>query len=60
MEVHMNIRKEYEAGRSLQDLANELHVAKSTVGHFLKLQGVKLRSRGRPRKLQALEDVERG
>ncbi len=54
----MNIRKEYEAGRSLQNLANELGVAKSTVGHFLKLQGVKLRPRGRPRKLQALEDQE--
>ncbi len=56
----MNIRKEYESGRSLQDLANELGVAKSTVGDFLKLQGVKLRPRGRPRKLQALEDEETG
>jgi hypothetical protein len=55
----MNIRKEYEAGRSLQDLANELGVAKSTVGHFLKLQGVRLRARGRPRKLEARGDDER-
>lgn len=49
----MNIRKEYESGRSLQDLATELGAAKSTVAHFLKLRGVKLRPRGRPRKLQA-------
>jgi hypothetical protein len=55
----MNIRKEYEAGRSLQDLASELGVAKSTVGHFLRLQGVELRPRGRPRKLEARNDLER-
>jgi hypothetical protein len=58
-EVHMNIHKEYEAGRSLQDIANELGVAKSTVGDFLKQQGVKLRPRGRPRKLEAHDDGER-
>lgn len=58
-EVYVNIRKEYEGGRSLQDLANELGVAKSTVGEFLKSQGVKLRPRGRPRKLQARDDGER-
>jgi hypothetical protein len=52
----MNIRKEYEAGRSLQSLADDLGVAKSTVGHFLKMRGVKLRPRGRPRKLEARED----
>jgi hypothetical protein len=55
-EVYVNIRKEYEAGRSLQDLANELGVAKSTVGEFLKWQGVKRRPRGRPRKLKAVDE----
>ncbi len=55
----MNIRKEYEAGKSLQDIANELGVAKSTVGHYLKLQGVKRRPRGRPRKLEGGDDGER-
>ncbi len=52
----MNIRREYEAGRSLQELANELGVAKSTVGEFLKSQGVKRRPRGRPRKLKAVDE----
>jgi predicted transcriptional regulator len=55
----MNIRKEYESGRTLQDIANELGVAKSTVAHFLKLQGVERRPRGPRRKLAVREDAGR-
>ena len=44
------IIEQYLAGRSLESLAREFGVSKSTIANDLELAGVKRRPRGRPRK----------
>lgn len=44
------IIEQYLAGRSLESLAREFGVSKSTIANDLRLAGVKRRPRGRPRK----------
>ena len=46
----MNVVKEYLAGRSLESIARDLGVSKSTIQNDLKVAGVARRPRGRPRK----------
>ncbi len=43
-------RRQYEAGRTLRDIAKELGIAHGTLAEDLKREGVTLRPRGRPRK----------
>jgi transposase-like protein len=42
--------EQYLAGRSLESLAREFGVSKSTIANDLRLAGVKRRPRGRPKK----------